>query len=202
MICLYGASAHGKVVKSAILTTSNQVEVFFDDNAKCDFIDEIPVLSSENIGRYKDHLLHISIGDNFIRKRISEKIKTPYVTIIHSTAIVADSVLIKEGALVMSGVIINTDVQIGKHTILNTASVIEHDCCIGNFVHVSPSATMAGNVIVGEGTHIGTGAIILPNITIGKWVTIGAGSVILKDVPNYAVVVGNPGRIIKYNKEK
>jgi acetyltransferase EpsM len=47
---------------------------------------------------------------------------------------------------------------------------------------------------------IGIGAILIPGITIGKWVTIGAGTVVLSDVPDYAVVVGNPGKIIKYNK--
>jgi acetyltransferase-like isoleucine patch superfamily enzyme len=55
-------------------------------------------------------------------------------------------------------------------------------------------------VIVGEGTHIGAGATVIPNIKIGKWCTIGAGSVILKDVPDYAVIYGNPGKVIKYNK--
>lgn len=36
-------------------------------------------------------------------------------------------------------------------------------------------------------------------VKIGKWVTIGAGTVVLNDVPDYAVIVGNPGKIIKYN---
>jgi acetyltransferase EpsM len=54
-------------------------------------------------------------------------------------------------------------------------------------------------VQVGEGTHIGIGACVVQGIKVGKWATIGAGAVIIKDVPDYAVVVGNPGRIIKYN---
>ena len=47
-------------------------------------------------------------------------------------------------------------------------------------------------------TAIGIGAIIIPETSIGKWVTIGAGAVVIRDVPDYAVVVGNPGKIIKY----
>ena len=58
-----------------------------------------------------------------------------------------------------------------------------------------------GNVEIGEGTHIGSGAIVIPNVVIGKWAVIGAGAVIIKDVPDYAVVVGNPGKIIKYNEK-
>jgi acetyltransferase EpsM len=40
---------------------------------------------------------------------------------------------------------------------------------------------------------------VLPEINIGKWTTIGAGAVVIKDVPDGAVIVGNPGRIIKTN---
>jgi acetyltransferase EpsM len=60
---------------------------------------------------------------------------------------------------------------------------------------------LAGNVTIGEGSHVGIGATVIQGITIGKWVTIGAGTVIIKDIPDYAVVVGNPGKIIKYNNE-
>jgi len=59
---------------------------------------------------------------------------------------------------------------------------------------------LAGNVTVGEGSHVGIGASVIQGVTIGKWATIGAGSVIIKDVPDFATVVGNPGRIIKINK--
>jgi len=53
---------------------------------------------------------------------------------------------------------------------------------------------------VGEGTHIGIGATVIQGIKIGKWATIGAGAVVIRDVPDYAVVVGNPARIIRHNE--
>ena len=46
---------------------------------------------------------------------------------------------------------------------------------------------------------MGIGAVIIQGVKIGNWVTIGAGTIILNDVPDYAVIVGNPGKIIKYN---
>jgi acetyltransferase EpsM len=54
-------------------------------------------------------------------------------------------------------------------------------------------------VIIGEGTHVGINATVLPNIIIGKWCTVGAGAVVIKNVPDFAVVVGNPARIVKFN---
>lgn len=53
---------------------------------------------------------------------------------------------------------------------------------------------------IGDGTWIGTHSIILRGVKIGKNTTIGAGSVINKDIPDNAVVGGNPAKIIKYNK--
>jgi acetyltransferase-like isoleucine patch superfamily enzyme len=49
-----------------------------------------------------------------------------------------------------------------------------------------------------EGASIGSSVTILCGITIGKFAIIGAGSVVTKDVPEKAIVAGNPGRIIKY----
>lgn len=47
---------------------------------------------------------------------------------------------------------------------------------------------------------IGSGAVILPGITIGSGALVGAGAVVTKDVPENAVVTGNPATIIKYIK--
>ena len=55
-----------------------------------------------------------------------------------------------------------------------------------------------GSVIIGNDVWIGQGAKILSGVTIGDGAVIGAYSVITKDVPSYAIVVGNPQQIIKY----
>lgn len=53
-------------------------------------------------------------------------------------------------------------------------------------------------VVIEENVWVGFEAVILPGVTIGRGAIIGSKSIISKDVPPYAVVVGNPGRIIKY----
>lgn len=55
-----------------------------------------------------------------------------------------------------------------------------------------------GNVVIGNDVWIGTEALILSGVKIGDGAVIGARSVIAFDVPPYAVVVGNPAKIIKY----
>ncbi|TGL80538.1 CatB-related O-acetyltransferase [Leptospira yasudae] len=54
-----------------------------------------------------------------------------------------------------------------------------------------------GNTIVGNDVWIGTNAVILPGIKIGNGAIIGAYSVVARDVPDYAIVGGNPARVIR-----
>lgn len=56
-------------------------------------------------------------------------------------------------------------------------------------------------VIIGDDSWIGSRVTILPGVVIGKGVVVGSGSVVAKSIPDYAVVVGNPARIVKYRNE-
>jgi acetyltransferase EpsM len=195
-VTLYGASGHCKVIVDILNLQNIPIEQIVDDNPKVADLVNIPVVLSKEFTK-RDNLI-IAIGNNLVRKRLSQKNKATYFKLIHPQTTISPFAIIGNGTVVMAGVAINSSSTIGIHCIINTRALIEHDCSIGNFVHISPMATLAGNVTVGEGTQIGIGATIIQGIKIGKWCMIGAGAVIIRDVPDYAVVVGNPGRIIKY----
>ena len=61
---------------------------------------------------------------------------------------------------------------------------------------------ITANVIIGDYVWIGRRVIVLPGVTIGKGVVIGAGSIVSKDIPDYAVAVGNPAKVVKYRDSK
>ena len=58
------------------------------------------------------------------------------------------------------------------------------------------------DIHIGENAWIGAGAIILPGVTIGKNAVIGAGSVVTRDIPDDAVAVGNPCRVLREVSER
>lgn len=198
---LYGASGHCKVIIDILKSNNHDIGAIFDDFPKYDILEGIPVLEASKMIKSLSNEIIISIGDNSLRKKVVSKVVNPFFSAIHKTAVLSNNSLIGKGSVIMAGVIVNSSVEIGDHCIVNSGAIIEHDCVINNFCHISPNASLAGNVVIGEGTHVGIGAIIIQGIKIGKWVTIGAGAVIIKDIPDFVVVVGNPGKIIKHKKE-
>ena len=192
---LFGASGHAKVILDILFHNEVEVMGIIDDNPQVSNIFEIPVHKNDNLLANEQAI--ISIGDNGIRKKIAEKYTLQYQQALHPKSTISQFSEIGEGTVVMANAVLNPGCKIGQHCIINTAAIIEHDCVLEDFVHISPNAALAGNVFVGEGTHIGIGASIIQGIKIGKWATIGAGAVIIRDVPDFAKVVGNPGKIIK-----
>ena len=196
---LYGASGHGKVIAEIAEEITIEIKGFIDANPDITSILNYPVIANSASDLNGEAV--ISIGNNKIRKQIAiNENHLKFVSLLSPKANISKRVVIDEGTIVMMGATINSEVIIGKHCIVNTNASIDHDCKLADYVHISPNVALAGNVTVGEGTHVGIGACIIQGINIGKWCTIGAGAVIIKDVPDFAVVVGNPGKIIKYNK--
>lgn len=64
--------------------------------------------------------------------------------------------------------------------------------------HIVKSYKPKGDTVIGDGVWIGMRAMIMPGVKIGEGAVIAAGSIVVKDVPAYAVVGGNPAKLVKY----
>jgi len=103
------------------------------------------------------------------------------------------------------GVVIGDNCKIKPFVFIPTGVTIEDDVFIGPNVTFTndkyPKAHGEWKLLetrVKRGASIGANSVILPGLTIGEHALIGAGSVVTKDVPDYALVTGNPGRVARY----
>jgi sugar O-acyltransferase (sialic acid O-acetyltransferase NeuD family) len=196
-ILLQGGADHAKVVVDCLLAQGFDIVAIYDPKYTGELFG-IPHKGKYNKHDHPDARAIIAIGDNSIRKRVAESSSHEFENAIHPSVIFSSRATIGTGSMIMHGVIIQANSKIGDHVIINTGARIDHDCMVGNFVHVAPGAVLCGTISVGEGAFIGAGAIVTPGRTIGAWAIVGAGAVVIHDIPDYAVAVGNPARVIKY----
>ena len=124
---------------------------------------------------------------------------------IMSNAIIGEHCSLGQNVFVASEVILGSNVKVQNNVSIYTGVVCEDDVFLGPsmvFTNVlNPRSAVSRKheyrkTRVKKGATIGANATILCGITIGTYAFIGAGAVVLKNVPDYALVVGNPSRHI------
>jgi UDP-2-acetamido-3-amino-2,3-dideoxy-glucuronate N-acetyltransferase len=108
---------------------------------------------------------------------------------IEGNVVIGDRVTVKCGVQLWNGVRVENDVFIGPN------ATFTNDDFPRSLDHSKPILETR----ICEGASIGANATILPGVVIGRRAMIGAGAVVTKSVPPFAIVVGNPGRIIGYS---
>jgi len=116
------------------------------------------------------------------------------------------------------GVYIDRDVVVGDGVKVQNRASLFHGLTVEDNVYIGPHVSFANDrypravnpdgsprtdadwretpTLVREGASIGAGAVVLPGVTIGRWAMVGAGAVVTRDVPDHALVAGNPARVV------
>ncbi len=207
-VAVYGSGGHGKVVADILAAGGDHdVVAYLDDNLAKESarIGTVPVRAAgKRLTDVARELgiegVALGIGDNFLRAEIAERSRAAGLSVvraIHPRAVVAPSVSLGEGIVIMAGAVVNPFSRLEEGSVVNTSASVDHDCTLHRYAHVFPGARLAGTVEVGEFSYIGMGASIVQNRKVGARAMVGAGAVVLQDVDDGTTVVGVPARRVK-----
>ena len=132
---------------------------------------------------------------------------------IQSNAIIGENCSLGQNVNVSNNVHIGNNVKIQNNvSVYEGVELQDYVFCGPSMVFtniINPRAEFPQNeskyykkTLVKKSASIGANATILCGITIGKYALIGAGTVVLEDVPDFALIVGNPGEVIGWVNEK
>ncbi|MGB3293527.1 MAG: acyltransferase [Phormidesmis sp.] len=134
---------------------------------------------------------------------------------------IGDDVIISRNSVIQGKtgpVAIGSKTDIGCNTIISSCAgisigssvLIGGNCYIGGAHYIADRLDVPmmeqgtyskGPVVIEDGVWLGAGATVLDGVQVGKGCIVGAGAIVTKSLPDYAVAVGVPAKVIKYRKD-
>jgi sugar O-acyltransferase (sialic acid O-acetyltransferase NeuD family) len=144
-----------------------------------------------------DYLV-LAIGMPGIRRMVTEDILArggKFLTLIHPTALVAESASVEDGAVICPYAIVSDSAYVGRFALLNYYSSLGHDASASDFAVLSPYATLGGAASVAEDVFLGLHAAVAPGRRLGRDCQASIGAAVMHDTAEKALVFGVPGII-------
>lgn len=137
-------------------------------------------------------------------------------TVVWHLAQVRADASVGDDCVIGRGAYIGTGVRVGDRCKVQNSALVYEPARLADGVFIGPAAVLTNDrypravtpdgrlkraddwepagVAVGRGASIGAAAVCLPGIHVGVWAVVAAGAVVTRDVPDYALVLGNPAR--------
>lgn len=208
-VLMVGSGGHGRVLAD-IIRRSSEIRLV-------GIIDDIAVAGTQKLGstvlggsaelprimaQTGCRRLVLAIGHNGRRLELAERIESlcegvVWQSLCHPSVIVGENVEIGPGSVVTAGAVINPGSHLGRHCIVNTSAVVDHDCRLGDGSSLGPGALLGGWVTLGEGAIVAIGATVINGLQLGAHCLLGAGAMAVRDLPEQAVALGVPARVVR-----
>jgi sugar O-acyltransferase (sialic acid O-acetyltransferase NeuD family) len=209
-LAIFGAGGLGREVLVLVHQINEaqpmwQLAGFFDDEAPATAsIHGVPYLGNAAALNATTEPLQvvIAVGNGRSRAAIVQQLTSPllgFATLIHPAVARQpyQQLRIGAGCIIAQGCILTTDIQLGRHVLLNLGCTIGHDAVLEDFCSLMPHANVGGAAHLETGVYLGTNATVINQVRIGAGTIVGAGAVAVRDLPAGCTAVGVPATIIK-----
>ena len=206
-LIIIGARALGREICNYARDVGFEIVGFLDD--KIDALDGFegypPILGSVEDWIVKEGDQFVcAVGDSRMRARYSRIIEGKggrFSDVVHPTAYVGPNVKMGDGCVVCPFAVVDCDLTMGRHVIVNVHSLVAHDCKLGDCVTLSPNVHLGGRTVIRREAFLGIGVSTVPGVEIGEEALIAAGSCVTRDIPERVMAAGIPALVKKTLKD-
>ncbi|GAA1222418.1 acetyltransferase [Rhodoglobus aureus] len=202
-LILIAASGLAREVLPVVREAGGEVLGFLDDRH-----DELPrtiagasILGGiDDIALYPDADVLVCVGSGLGRERVVERLSAlgieseRYATVIDPSVRNPGACPVGLGSILLAGVVLTADAEIGEHVVAMPRVTITHDCLIDDFATLAAGVALGGGVRIGRGAYLGMNSAVRQGLSIGPGATIGMGAVVLSDIHDSETWAGVPAR--------
>ncbi|KGJ79345.1 hypothetical protein GY21_05485 [Cryobacterium roopkundense] len=203
-ILLIGASGLAREVLSLLRAQADPRQVVFIDDQPDLWgtsIDGVLIAGGlPEVAKHPTAQIVLCVGRGAGRAALVDRLtglgvaKERYARVIHRSVEIPDSCRIGTGSIVLAGVVLTADVQIGDHVVVMPHVTLTHGNRIDSFATLCAGVTLGGDVHIGSGAYLGMQAGVRERVTVGVGATIGMAAAVLGDVPPHDTWIGVPAR--------
>jgi sugar O-acyltransferase (sialic acid O-acetyltransferase NeuD family) len=179
------------------------IKGFLDDNAQALSGFRTP---APWIGTIRDHqpsedeVFICAVGNPAIKRRCYEIIEARgghFISLIHRTAILGDSVELSPGVILCPYSIVSGYSSLGKGVIVNLHASVDHDASVGDWSQINCHCDVTANARIGREVWLSSHVTVAPGVSVGDGAYLGVGAAVLRNVEPGTKVFGVPARRIE-----
>lgn len=205
---IVGAGTYGQVYVEYLKEIYN-VKGFFDSNPKFkgQQVSGYPVLGcvsriEQYMKKHEDTSIFVPLGNNNRRVELLKKFKDlgyNLPSFIHKSSSLPENVVLGRSVYILPSTSIMPYTKIGDYTMISMGVNIAHHVDIGEGCFFSQGCNIGASIKIAKNAYFGMGVAVMTGVKkIGAGSLMGVGTVIIRNVPDKAVMIGNPGKVLKY----